>query len=329
MTLLSARAVTVRFHGLTAVDDIDLDIEPGQTVALVGESGSGKSTLARALIGLVPMQGALTLDGHPLRGMAPRPDPAQRRVIQMIFQNPAAALNPRLTIGRIIEEPLIMQGGLPRITRRARVHALLAQVGLPPELAARQPHLLSGGQKQRVCIARALAASPRLLIADEAVSALDVSVQGQILNLLVDLQQQLGTAYLFISHDLSVVQHIADRILVMYAGRIVEDASPASFWRAPLHPYAGALLASAPIADPTTARARRNAAVTSDAPPAAGGCAYRARCPLATDRCTTERPLLRRIQGASRAACHHPTQGNTAWSGLTRPPTPSSTDGLQ
>ena len=305
MTLLSARGVTVRFDGFTAVDGVDLDIEPGQTVALVGESGSGKSTLARAIIGLVPMEGRLTLDGRPLLGQAPRPDPAQRRVIQMIFQNPAAALNPRLTVGRLVEEPLLMLSGMRRAARQERVQALLAQVGLPAQMAGRQPHLLSGGQKQRVCIARALAAGPRLLIADEAVSALDVSVQGQILNLLADLQAALGTAYLFISHDLSVVQHVADRILVMYAGRVVEDAAPDAFWRGPLHPYARALLAAAPIADPAIARARRSIAATVDAPPATVGCAYRGRCPLATARCSAERPALRAVAGTHRAACHH------------------------
>ena len=306
MTLLSARGLTVRFGGFTAVDGVDLDIEAGRTVALVGESGSGKSTVARALLGLLPLSsGTITFDGRALLGQAPRPDPAQRRAIQMVFQNPAAALNPRLTVARIIEEPLLMAGGMGRAARRVRVAALLDQVGVPRQAASRQPHLLSGGQRQRVCIARALAAEPRLVVADEAVSALDVSVQGQILNLFARIQQELGTAYLFISHDLSVVQHVADRVLVMYAGQIVEDARPEAFWRRPLHPYARALLAAAPVADPAVMRARRREGVTLDAPPAQEGCAYRDRCPLATQRCIAERPVLRAIDDGRRVACHH------------------------
>ena len=304
--LLQARGVAVRFGGFTAVDGVDLDIAAGQTVALVGESGSGKSTLARAIVGLVPLAaGTLTLEGRPLVGQAPRADPSQRRVIQMVFQNPAAALNPRLSIGRLIEEPLLMAGGMRRAVRRARVLSLLDQVGLPAASAAQLPHLLSGGQRQRVCIARALAASPRLVIADEAVSALDVSVQGQILNLLSDLQRELGTAYLFISHDLSVVQHVADRILVMYAGRVVEDAAPEAFWRGPLHPYARALLAAAPLADPGLVRPRPDT-LAVDAPPATTGCAYRGRCPHATAACAAERPALRAFDARDqRAACIH------------------------
>jgi oligopeptide/dipeptide ABC transporter ATP-binding protein len=301
----------VRFGGFTAVNGVDLAVAAGQTVAVVGESGSGKSSLARAIVGLVPLAaGSLTLEGRPLLGAAPRPDPAQRRAIQMVFQNPAAALNPRLSIGRIIEEPMIVLGGIPRAARRARVAELLDQVRLPRATAARPPHLLSGGQRQRVCIARALAAGPRLLIADEAVSALDVSVQGQILNLLDDLRHDLGLAYLFISHDLSVVQHVADRIVVMYAGRVVEDALPDAFWRGPLHPYARVLLAAAPVADPALARARRGEAVTRDASPAATGCAYRGRCGLATEICAAERPVLRVIDSSGRrAACHHAVAG--------------------
>ena len=306
MTLLRARGLTVRFGHATVVDGVDLDIDAGRTVALVGESGSGKSTLARALLGLVPLSaGTITFDGRPLLGQAPRPDPAQRRLIQMVFQNPAAALNPRLTVSRIVEEPLLMAGGMGRTARRARVAALLDQVGVPRQAAGRQPHLLSGGQRQRICIARALAAEPRLVVADEAVSALDVSVQGQILNLFINIQQALGTAYLFISHDLSVVQHVADHILVMYAGRIVEDARPEGFWRRPLHPYAQALLTAAPVADPAIMRNRRRESIMLDAPPAKEGCAYRDRCRLTTERCIAERPMLREIDDGRRVACHH------------------------
>ncbi len=309
--LLAVHGLTVRFGAHVAVDTVDLTVEAGRTLAIVGESGSGKSTLARAIAGLVRADGGtMTLDGMPLDGLAPRQHPALRLAIQMVFQNPDAALNPRRSIGQLIEEPLIMLGR-PRAARRAEVLRLMQRVGLSTDMAAKRPHHLSGGQRQRVCIARALAAEPRLMIADEAVSALDVSIQGQILNLFADLQRDLGLAYLFISHDLSVVQQVADRVMVLYAGQVMEMADAAALWQAPMHPYTQALIAAAPIPDPALARMRRREAAAlapAEIAPAVGGCPYRGRCALASDTCATERPPLRPLAADHAVACHHVNQ---------------------
>jgi oligopeptide/dipeptide ABC transporter ATP-binding protein len=307
MTLLSVRGLTVRFGALVAVAAVDLDVGAGGTVALVGESGSGKTTLARAIAGLVAVQdGAIFLDGQQVVGLAPRAERRHRTAIQMVFQNPDAALNPRRTVAALVEEPLAM-AGVGRIERRVRGRDLLDRVGLAQEFAAKQPHQLSGGQRQRVCIARALAAAPRLIIADEAVSALDVSIQGQILNLFADLRRDFALAMLFISHDLSVVRHIADRVLVMYHGRVVEDAAQASLWLSPAHPYTQALIAVAPVADPVVARQRRAMFdASADAPPDGTGCAYRSRCRRRTARCAAEVPKLVALAAGHLVACHHP-----------------------
>jgi peptide/nickel transport system ATP-binding protein len=306
--LLSVQGLSVRFGDRLAVDTVDLVVEPGRTLAVVGESGSGKSTLARAIAGLVrPSAGRMTLDGVKLEGLAPRADRRQRLAIQMVFQNPDAALNPRRSIGQLIEEPLIMLGR-DRAMRRTEVARLMRRVGLSEDMATKRPHHLSGGQRQRVCIARALAADPRLMIADEAVSALDVSIQGQVLNLFADLQKDFGLAYLFISHDLSVVQQVADRVMVLYAGQVMEAADAAAFWRAPTHPYTRALIAAAPVPDPVLARARRREAAElapADIAPAVGGCPYRGRCALASEICAEQRPALRAIGDDHAVACHH------------------------
>ena len=308
MSLLQVQGVSVRFGNRLVVDSVDLSIAAGRTLAVVGESGSGKSTLARVIAGLVrPSAGNMMFDGMPLLGLAPRKDPRQRTAIQMVFQNPDAALNPRRSIRLLVEEPMMMLGR-DRATRRASVAKLLPLIGLSEDVLEKRPHQLSGGQRQRVCIARALAAEPRLIIADEAVSSLDVSIQGQILNLLTDLQRDLGLAYLFISHDLSVAQHVADRVMVLYAGRVMETTDADALWRTPTHPYTRALIAAAPVPDPALARLRRREAATlapTEIAPAVGGCPYRGRCPLATVICAKERPALRQVAADHFVACHH------------------------
>jgi peptide/nickel transport system ATP-binding protein len=316
--LLAVRGLTVCFGRHVAVDALDLTIETGSTLAVVGESGSGKSTLARAIAGLVRASaGTMLLDGVPLEGLAPRKDPRHRLAIQMVFQNPDAALNPRRSIRQLIEEPLMMLGR-ERVARHSEATRLMRRVGLSEDMMVQRPHNLSGGQRQRVCIARALAAEPRLMIADEAVSALDVSIQGQILNLFADLQREFGLAWLYISHDLSVVQHVADRVMVLYAGQIMEVADAAALWRAPTHPYTRALMAAAPVPEPALARARRREAAAlapAEIAPSTGGCPYRGRCALASDVCARQRPPLRTVggdPGDHAVACHHAAEVRSA-----------------
>lgn len=315
LPLLAVDRLFVNFGSFVAVKDVSFEVEAGRTLGLVGESGSGKSTVARTVAGLTPARsGEMYFDGKPLRGAAPRPDPAHRTAIQMVFQNPDAALNPRLSIERLIEEPLLIGGMRDRNLRRTRVRELLNSVGLPEQMLGKQPHQLSGGQKQRVCIARALAAGPSLVIADEAVSALDVSVQGQILNLFADLQREQGLAYLFISHNLSVVRHVADRALVMFFGRIVEEADRDALWSAPAHPYTRALISAVPLSDPRQAREQRATArfeKNAEAAPSPHGCAYRSRCASATEICARVDPPLRVLANprnpasTHKVACHH------------------------
>jgi len=312
MSLLSVRSLCVQYQSargtVRAVDDVSFDLDAGETVGLVGESGCGKSTLGKAIMRLVPSSdGFVVLDGENLTEMHPRALKAARRKIQMIFQDPYSSLNPRHDIGTIVGQPLSVAGWSRRDTRD-RVAELMGQVGLPAEAVWRYPHEFSGGQRQRIGIARALALSPKVIICDEPVSALDVSVRAQVINLLKDLQQKTGVAYLFISHDLSVVEHISDRLMVMYLGRIVESGRGEDVWQQPVHPYTRALLAAAPVADPRLARSRTKDVLQGelpsplDPPP---GCSFNTRCPMAQDRCRQERPILRSVAGGRMVACHY------------------------
>jgi oligopeptide/dipeptide ABC transporter ATP-binding protein len=277
-----------------AVDGVSFEVEAGRTMAIVGESGCGKSTLARALLRLVePDAGRVLLDGQDLRQLDAAALLRARSRIQMIFQDPYGSLNPRMAVGDMLEEPLRLHAVVSPATRAARVRELLSLVGLPSGAARRYPHEFSGGQRQRLAIARALAAQPRVIVCDEPVSALDVSIQAQILNLLADLQREFGLAYVFISHDLAVVRQVATTVGVMYLGRLVETAPAATLFNRPLHPYTRALLDAAPVPDPSQRRAR---AVLSgdlpspiDPPP---GCRFHTRCPHADARCSAETPGL-------------------------------------
>lgn len=305
--LLEVEDLFVHYHtsaGLVrAVDGVDLTLARGETLAVVGESGSGKSTLARAIMGIeVARRGSIRFEGRTLLASG-RERRALYRHLQLIFQDPAASLNPRLTIGNAIAEPIQIHRRLTRPERRHAVEGLLRDVGLDPALIDRYPHELSGGQRQRVSIARALAVEPRVLILDEAVSALDVSIRAQILNLLVDLQRRFGLAYLFITHDLGVVRYLSHRVAVMYLGQIVEQAQTEALFANPIHPYTRALLDSVPKLDPGAPRKR--AALRGDVPspltPPAG-CRFHTRCPSAWQRCSAEIPSLLAL-GPRRARC--------------------------
>ncbi|MCK1609107.1 MULTISPECIES: dipeptide ABC transporter ATP-binding protein [unclassified Bradyrhizobium] len=289
-----------------AVEDVSFSVVAGETLCIVGESGCGKTTLARLLMKIVePTAGRVLIEGTDIAGLDARALRAWRRRMQMVFQDPYSSLNPRLTTEQIITEPVENFRRLNRRQRQALASDLLHKVGMRPEMMHRFPSELSGGQRQRLGIARALALEPSVIIADEAVSALDVSVQAQILNLLLDLQQQMGIAFVFISHDLSVVQHIGHRVAVMYLGRIVELASCEALFAHPVHPYTEALIAAAPVPDPT--RGRSSATVEGEvaspiSPPR--GCAFHPRCPLAIERCRIAVPPLLPMADGRVVACH-------------------------
>jgi len=309
--LLSLRDVHVRFNTaggvVRAVNGVSLDLAVGETLGLVGESGCGKSTLGKAIMRLAPVAGgAIEVDGTDITHLDRRALGDVRRKVQMIFQDPYGSLNPRSTVGRSVAQPLVLAGWTEEATRE-RIDTLLRWVGLPGDARHRYPHEFSGGQRQRIGIARALALNPKLIICDEPVSALDVSVRAQVINLLEDLKAQFGVSYLFISHDLSVVEHIADRVAVMYLGVIVEAGGRDQIWRNPQHPYTKALLAAAPIANPRAARARQRTVLPGELPsplnPPAG-CPFHSRCPIAQDRCRIEKPPLRSVGGGATAACH-------------------------
>ncbi len=296
-----------------AVDGVSFDLKRGETLGLVGESGCGKSTTGRAIVRLYrPTAGSITFDGQDvtrLEGTALR---KMRRRFQMIFQDPYASLDPRMTAGATIGEPLEVHGVGSRTERRERVRELLSTVGLNPDYGVRYPHEFSGGQRQRIGVARALALDPDLIVADEPISALDVSIQAQVINLLERLQERLGLTYLFIAHDLSVVRHISDRIAVMYLGRIVETASSRELNSRPLHPYSVALLSAVPIPDPAVERRRRRIILKGDVPSPVNppsGCHFHTRCWLRErlgnpDRCVSEIPALRLMSSGHEVACH-------------------------
>jgi peptide/nickel transport system ATP-binding protein len=298
---------------LKAVDGVDFDIARGETFAIVGESGSGKSTVARMVVGLLPVSaGEVTIDGVSMTNGGEADLSRLRRRIQMIFQDPYASLNSRWRVEKIIAEPIRAFNVLPDDAAiRARVGELLSLVGLSPNDGARFPHQFSGGQRQRIAIARALAAKPDFIVCDEPTSALDVSVQAQILNLMKDLQDEMGLTYLFISHNLAVVRHMADRIAVMYLGRLVEIAPARALFETPLHPYSRMLLEAVPDLDMS---GRPRVAVSGEIPNPINppsGCAFHPRCPLANERCKRERPELQR-HGAASAACHAVEEGRAS-----------------
>jgi len=289
-----------------AVDGVSFRVDAGETLALVGESGCGKSTVSRLALRLIePDAGRIRFEGHDLLALDANELRAFRRQAQIIFQDPYASLNPRMTVGQILSEPLALHNLVPQAGRRARVEEILTLVGLEPRFARRYPHEFSGGQRQRIAIARALAVEPKLIICDEPVSALDVSIRSQILNLLRDLQQRLGLSYIFVSHDLAVVKHIADRVAVMNLGSIVETAETQALFAAPRHPYSRALLSAIPVPRP---RAKRSRMLLQGEMPSAlnppNGCRFHTRCPFAIDRCRIEAPQLIADASGHATACH-------------------------
>lgn len=288
------------------VDDVSLNVRQGETLGIVGESGSGKSTLGRVLLRLLePTAGQVIFNNQDISKMEKRQLSPIRKDMQMIFQDPYASLNSKMNVQQLVEEPLIVQTTLSKQERREKVRELLEKVGLRPEVSVKYPHEFSGGQRQRISIARALSLHPKFLICDEPVSALDVSIQAQVLNLMVDLQDEFHLTYFFIAHDLSVVKHISDRVGVMYLGRIVELASKNRFFTQPLHPYTQALISAVPTTD--VLHRKEKIILKGDLPSPANppsGCAFRTRCPMVHDRCSIVRPDLQDTGNGHYVACH-------------------------
>jgi oligopeptide/dipeptide ABC transporter ATP-binding protein len=293
---------------LRAVDDVSLTIRAGETLGLVGESGCGKSTLGRLLLRLIePTAGRITFEGTDITALRRMEMRAVRRSMQIIFQDPYGALNPRMSVEDIIAEPLVIHGARPGADTRRQVTQMLDKVGLPARALDRFPHEFSGGQRQRIGIARALVLHPRLIVCDEAVSALDVSVQAQIVNLLQDLQREMGLTYLFIAHDLSVVRHISDRVAVMYLGKVVEVADKRTIYTAPLHPYTRALIAAVPAQHPAQRSRGRRERIAGDIPSALNppsGCRFHTRCPHVMPVCRDRAPALTNPAPGHQVACH-------------------------
>ena len=310
--LLSKRSGAVR-----AVDGVSFEVARGETLGLVGESGCGKTTVARLVLRLEPPSaGGIRFDGVDLLALSSKALRAKRRELQIVFQDPMSSLNPRMTVGEILAEPLHVHRVARGAALDARVDELLEQVGIPASWRQRYPHEFSGGQRQRIGVARAIALGPKLVVCDEAVSALDVSVQAQVLNLLLELREQLGLAYLFISHDLSVVRHVSHRVAVMYLGQVVEQASTAALFGAPAHPYTQALLSAIPVPDPR--RRRERIVLAGDVPSPANppaGCRFHTRCPAVMARCSRETPPVYRVGEGHEVRCFLADPGGAGRSG--------------